>query len=147
MTRISVYKTSSVYSRFFIVFGSIFACLGILLIIRALSKGFNSQFPSGDWNSVIYSVQGLLFIIMGVSNLINRKYFIEWDDNELRFYLPKTSRPQTLKFADIVSVEIKLFQIQLELKDRNMILDLDTLQFEDLKRIKEKFETIGRFDS
>jgi hypothetical protein len=146
MTRINVFKTSLVFSRFFIIFGSIFAFLGLLLIVRAFSKGFNTEFPSGDWNSVIYTAQGLLFIIMGTSNLINRKYFIEWDDNELRFYLPKAANPETIKFADIVTVDIKLFQIQMGLKNRSISLDLDNLQFEDLKKIKEKFETINKPD-
>jgi hypothetical protein len=147
MTRINIFKTSLAFSRFFIIFGSIFACLGMFLIIRAFLIGFNTQFPSGDWNSVIYTFQGLLFIIMGSSNLINRKYYIEWDDNELRFFLPKTNNPETLKFADILTIDIKLFQIQLGLNDRKITIDLDNLQFEDLKRIKEKFEAINKLSS
>jgi len=50
MTRISVYKTPTVFSKFFIVFGAFFTVLGIILIIRALMNGFNTEFQSGDWN-------------------------------------------------------------------------------------------------
>lgn len=144
MTRISVYKTPTVFSKFFIVFGAFFTVLGIALIIRALIKGFDIKFPSGDWNSVLYTIQGLLFIIMGSSGLINRKYYIEWDDRELRYFLPFPKRSETIKFDDIVSINIKLFEIQLNLSDRTVILDLNSLQFEDLKMIKEKFEALAK---
>ena len=65
MTRIKVFKTRKGISIFFIIFGAVFTILGILLIIKTLIHGFNTKFPSGDWNSVIYSVQGVFFIIIG----------------------------------------------------------------------------------
>ena len=76
MTRISVYRYPAILAKFFIVFGSIFTILGILLLIKSLIDSFNLHFPSGDWNSVTFIVQGLLFTIMGSSGLIIRKYFI-----------------------------------------------------------------------
>lgn len=142
MTRINVYRTSAGFSKFFIAFGSIFALLGIYLFINAMVKGFDAQFPSGDWNSVTFTVQGILFIIMGASNLYVRKYLIEWDDNEIRFLLPDTKRLEKVNLDDILSVNIRLFEIELILKDQKRILDLNNLQFEDLKKIKTKFETL-----
>jgi hypothetical protein len=144
MTRINVYRSSTVLSKFFIVFGSIFTLSGILLLIQALIKGFNIHFPSGDWNSVTFTIQGLLFIIMGVGNLSVRKYFIEWDDKELIFFLPDTKKLEKVNFADIISVNIRLFEIELNLQNQIKILDLNTLQFEDLKKIKAKFETFKK---
>lgn len=144
MTRISVFKTPTVFSKFFIAFGAFFSILGIALIIRALINGFDTKFPSGDWNSILYTIQGLLFIIMGSSGLINRKYYIEWDDRELRYFLPFPKRSETIKFEDIVSINIKLFEIQLNLAGRTVILDLNSLQFEDLKMIKDKFEALAK---
>jgi hypothetical protein len=142
MTRINVFKTSTSFYRLFIILGSIFAVLGVLLIIKALINGFNIKFPSGDWNSVFYTIQGLLFIIMGAGNLSVRKYYIEWDDNELKFLLPDTKKIETIKLGDIISVTIRLFEIELKLPDKTRTLDLNNLQFEDLKKIKEKFENI-----
>ena len=144
MTRINVYRTSTVLSKFFIVFGSIFTLLGILLLIKALINGFNIHFPSGDWNSVTFTIQGLLFIIMGAGNLSVKKYFIEWDDKELRFLLPNTKKLEKVNLADIISVNIRLFEIELNLQNQKRILDLNNLQFEDLKKIKAKFETLKK---
>jgi len=142
MTRISVFKTSAPLAKFFIVFGVIFTTIGILLLIKALINGFNPGFPSGDWNSVLFTVQGLLFVIMGSGNLSVRKFYIEWNEEELRFFLPGTKKPEAVKLEDIISVTVRLFEIELQLPDKTRTLDLSNLQFEDLKKIKEKFEEI-----
>jgi hypothetical protein len=144
MTRINVFKTPTFLSKLFIVLGGIFSALGILLLLKALINGFNTKFPSGDWNSVLFTFQGLLFIIMGAGNLHVRKYYIEWDNNELKFLLPDTKKPESIKLGDIISVTIKLFEIDLQLVDKTRTLDLSNLQFEDLKKIKEKFEGINK---
>jgi hypothetical protein len=146
MTRIKVFKTQKGLSIFFLFFGIVFTTLGVGLIIKVNFQGFNTKFPSGDWSSVIYTLQGLLFIIMGSSTLINKKYFIEWDDNELRFLLPDTKKIETIKFEDIDSVNIRLFEIQINHGDKTRILDLNNLQFEDLRKIKERFDQIINLD-
>ena len=79
---------------------------------------------------------------MGAGNLSVRRYYIEWDDNELKFLLPDTKKLETIKLGDIISVKIRLFEIELKLPDKTRTLDLNNLQFEDLKKIKEKFEKI-----
>ncbi|MBW6500397.1 MAG: hypothetical protein K0B05_03295 [Bacteroidales bacterium] len=144
MTRIKVFKISTPFSKLFIIFGCIFFVFGILLIINALSSGFDTQLLSGDWNSVIYTLQGILFISIGAFSLLNRKYFIEWDDNELRFLMPDTKKIEVIKFDEVISVRIRLFEIELTLHDRTRTLDLNNLQFEDLRKIKAKFENFNR---
>jgi len=143
MERIRVFKVHKGFAGFFISFGTIFTLLGILLLIKSFIDGFNVKFPSGDWNSVMFTIQGLLFILMGYSNLKNKKYFIEWDDKELRYYLPDTKVIETLQFSEIESVIIKLFEIELKLIDSVKIINLENLEFEDLRRVKKKFEEIS----
>jgi hypothetical protein len=143
MIRINVFKTSAAFSKFFIVFGGIFAVFGTVLIIEALTSGFDLHFPSGDWSPVIFTLQGLLFIVMGATNLLNRKYYIEWDEETLRFLLPGGKRAETIRFAEILSTSVRLFEIEIVLSGGKRIIDLNNLRFEDLRRIKEKFETLG----
>jgi hypothetical protein len=81
---------------------------------------------------------------MGAGNLYARKYYIEWDDNELKFLLPDTKKLETIKLGDIISVTVRLFEIELKLPVKSRTIDLSNLQFEDLKKIKEKFEDIKR---
>ena len=73
---------------------------------------------------------------------ISRKYFIEWDEDELRYLLPATKKLEAIKFADIHSVRVKLFEIELQLAEGTRNLDLSNLQFKDLKKIKERFESL-----
>jgi hypothetical protein len=142
MTRIKVFKASQAFSGFFIIFGSIFAIFGIVQIVIALIDGFDKRFPSGDWNAIFFTAQGLLFVIMGTGNLATAKYFMEWDDKELRYLLPGINRIKTIKTEDIKSVNIRLFEIELILSDGSTVLDLNNLQFEDLRKIKEHFEKL-----
>jgi hypothetical protein len=142
MERIRIYKVHTGLAKFFIIFGSIFFILGCSLVIKSLINGFNFQFLSGDWNSVFFTLQGFLFIIMGYANLKSRKYFIEWDDNALRFHLPGSRNTETIRIPEIQSVCIRLFEIELKLPENTRILNLDNLQFEDIKKVKEKFESI-----
>lgn len=144
MERIRVSKVYPRLSKFFIIFGSIFAIIGSYLLIRSFISGFNIHFPSGDWNSVTFTIQGLLFFLLGYSNLKSGKYFIEWDDSELRFLLPGKKKTEVVKFDQIHSINIRLFEIELKLADSTCILNLDNLQFEDLRKVKEKFEHISK---
>jgi hypothetical protein len=63
---------------------------------------------------------------MGAGNLSVRKYYIEWDDNELHFLLPDTKIQETIKLGDIISVAIRLFEIELKLPDKTKTLALVT---------------------
>ncbi len=144
MTKINVFRTSKLLSRIFIILGLFFSIIGILLFIKSLSVGFDTRFPSGDWNSVTFIVQGLLFVAMGVGNLMVKKYFKEWDEYELHFFLPDTKKVEIIKLSEIVSVNIRLFEIQLNLQDRTRTLDLNNLQFEDLRKIKDHFESLNK---
>ena len=137
MERIKVSKVYPRLSKFFIIFGSIFSILGFCLLIKSLISGFNVHFPSGDWNSVAFTIQGILFILFGYSNLQSGKYFIEWDDNELRFLLPDMKKIEAIRFDQIQSISIRLFEIELKLAESTRTLNLDNLQFEDLRKIKE----------
>jgi hypothetical protein len=146
MERIRVSKVYPGVAKFFLIFGIIFSALGVFLLINSLIKGFNLRFPSGDWDSILFPIQGIFFILLGYSSLNSRKYFIEWDDNELRFLLPDTKKPEAIKFDQIQSVYIKLYEIELELSNSTRTLKLDNLQFEDLRKVKDKFEDIAKIN-
>jgi hypothetical protein len=143
MEKIRVYKVYKGLAIFFLVFGAVITLMGIALIIKSLISGFNIAFPGGDWNAVFFTLQGMLFIVMGSASLLSRKYFIEWDEQQLRYLLPDKKTVQIIKFTDIKSVNIRLFEIELTLPDSAKSLNLENLQFEDIKKVKKKFEDTG----
>jgi len=144
MTRINIFRSSTFLTKFFIGFGSLLSISGILLLVNALINGFNVELLSGDWSYVLFTIQGLLLLLVGSWNLVVKKYYIEWDDDELRFLLPDIKRLDTIKIDQILAVTIRLFEIEIKLKDKTKVVDLNNLQFEDIKKIKEKFEDLRK---
>lgn len=144
MTRINVFKNPTAMVRFFIIFGGLFTIIGIFLLIKAFNTGFNTNFQNGDWNSVLYTFLGGIFIIKGVEDLYVKKYYIEWDDNELRLLLPDNKTLETIILSDINHVNIRLFKIEFKLKDKTRLINLGNLRYKDLRKIKEKFEEIDK---
>ena len=144
MTRINVFKNPTAMVRFFIIFGGLFTISGIFLLIKAFNNGFNTNFQNGDWNSVLYTFLGGIFIIKGVEDLYVKKYYIEWDDNELRLLLPDNKTLETIILSDINHVNIRLFKIEFKLKDKTRLINLGNLRYKDLRKIKEKFEEIDK---
>ena len=62
---------------------------------------------------------------------------------EIRYLLPYTKKTEVVKLDEIESVNIKLFEVELKLKNGSKIIKLDNLEFEDIKRIKERFGEIS----
>lgn len=144
MERINVFKGKSGLAKFFVIFGIIFTLIALSLVTYNIISGFNFRFPSGDWSSVFFVFQGILFIIIGYANLNRRKYFIEWDEKTMRFYLPGKKIVDTVLIDEIKSVSIKLFEIEMDLKSGPKKISLENLEFEDIKKIKGKLEEIQK---
>jgi hypothetical protein len=144
MERIRVFKGRTGLAKFFVIFGIIYTLSGLALFTKYLTMGFNFSFPSGDWNSVFFVFQGILFIIMGYAFLNRRKYFIEWDDKEMRFLLPGAKAVDSVIIDDIKSVNIRLFEIEMELKNGTRKINLENLEFEDIRKIKGKLEKLQK---
>ena len=97
MERLKVYKVKRGYLNFLVVFGSIFLIIGLWLIIKSVIQKTNLE-----WNSITFSLQGIIFIIMGYMNLRSEKYFIEWDDTQVKYLLPNTNRIERINFSEIM---------------------------------------------
>ncbi len=130
--------------RFFIIFGGLFTITGIFLLIKAFNTGFNTNFQNGDWNSVLFTFLGIIFIIRGVENLYVKKYYIEWDETELRLLLPDKKTLETIMLSDINHVNIRLFKVEFKLNDKTRFINLSNLRYKDSRKIKEKFEEIEK---
>ena len=144
MTRVKAFKSQTILSKLMIGFGILFLLVGIFAIVSFFVRESPTESSSMDWTGFLQGFQGLFFIGLGAYNLRNEKYYIEWDDHQLRFFLPDTKQPETIDFADIDSINIKLFEIELYIKDKKRTLDLNTLKYEDLKKVKSKFEPLQK---
>ncbi|HEY5592160.1 MAG TPA: hypothetical protein VIK55_14240 [Paludibacter sp.] len=144
MERIKIFTINKGLTKFFIISGIVCFVSGISLLTYSLINGFKIEFIGGDWSYVIFTIEGILFFLLGYSNLIYGKYFIEWNDEELKYLLPKNKHAETIKISDIEAIEIKLFEISIQLPGSNKKLNLENVRFKELKSIKTKFEEIKR---
>jgi len=144
MEKIKIFTLNKGLTKFFIIFGIVSFVLGICLLIYSFINGFKTAFLGGDWSYVIFTIEGILFFFIGYSNSIYGKYYIEWNDEELKYLLPKNKLVEIIKISDIKAIEINPFEIQIQLPESNKILNLENIRFKELKRIKIKFDEIKR---
>ena len=144
MERIQIYTRQKGFELFFKVSGILFFVLGLTGLIISYKEGFKTAFIGGNLNYYIFTIQGLMFFFMGHSYKRNEKYFIEWNDTELRYLLPKNKSVEIINLSEIREISIKIFEVCLRLPENEKILNLENIQFKELRKIKEKFEEIKR---
>ncbi|MBK9391478.1 MAG: hypothetical protein IPN68_15305 [Bacteroidetes bacterium] len=142
MERIRVIRISSFLTWTLLIIAVTNAVLGGIFLIKNISVETANEGSKGIVNAIFMIIQGGIFIVWGLINLNNRKYYIEWDETEIRLLLPDTKKTETIKFSDIQSVIVRLFEIELKLTEKVRVIDLNTLKSEDLKKVKEMFERI-----
>ncbi len=144
MERIQIYTRQRGFVLFFKISGIFSFILGLTGLIISYKEGFKTAFFGGNWNYYIFTFQGLMFFFMGHTYKRNEKYFIEWNETELRYLLPKNKSIETINISEIREVSVKLYEIKLQLLEIEKSLSLENVQFKELKRIKEKFEEIRK---
>ncbi len=137
MTRVKAFRTQKILSKIMIGFGVLLLAIGIFAVGKIIFV--DSDF---DWTPLFQGFQGIIFISLGIYNLRNEKYYIEWDEQQVRFFLPQTKQLEVINIEDIQTIEVRLFEIELQLEDRNFTLDLNTMQDEALKQVKAKFKDL-----
>ncbi|NLJ38992.1 MAG: hypothetical protein GX432_09570 [Candidatus Atribacteria bacterium] len=145
MERIQIYKKQKGLEIYVKIFGLLFILFGMTFLIKSLMNGDKTDFNQGDRNYLFYIIQviqGAALFALGYSNKKNEKLFIEWDEKEMRYLLSKNKTIEKIKFEDIRKVTIQLYEIKIELPSTEKVLNLKNIQYNELKKIKEKFEEL-----
>lgn len=145
MERIQIYKKQKGLEIYVKIFGLLFILFGMTFLIKSLMNGDKTDFNKGDWNYLFYIIQviqGAALFALGYSNKKNEKLFIEWDEKEMRYLLSKNKTIEKIKFEDIRKVTLQLYEIKIELPSTEKVLNLKNIQYNELKKIKEKFEEL-----
>lgn len=80
MTRVKAFKTQKVFSKLMIGFGILLLSVGLFAVIKRIVDDSSSESLASNWTPFLQGFQGLFFIVFGIYNLRNNKYYIEWDD-------------------------------------------------------------------
>ncbi len=134
MKTIYAYKNSSHYR----IIGLFIIIVSSILIILNLVKGYRGNF----WEyfgqlitSGINLIIGFLFLYFPKCN----SYFVKFDTDKIIFKTPKNKLTE-VKYKDIDSYEIHIFEIILHLKNGKTIsINLESFSYEQLKKVKEEF--------
>lgn len=140
MERHDIIETNKGLAYTLIIIGIILICVTLAMTINAMLSDLEEE--AFEWTSVLYFVQGLSLVVIGVSQLRWRKYYIEWNTDEIRYRMPGNKEEESIKIADIRNLEIKLYEVQLQLKDREKVINLEHAQFKSIRRVKDMFEEL-----
>mgnify|MGYP003565152791 CR=1 FL=1 len=137
MERLKIYKGKKGIANFLIVFGGIYIIFGLGLVINSAMNKANVE-----WTSIIFTLQGILFVFWGNNILRSGKYFIEWNDVQMNYLLPNTKSIETFVYSQVKGVQIDLFEIKVDLGESKKVINLENMEFEHIKSLKQKFEEI-----
>ncbi|MCZ4695753.1 hypothetical protein DWB61_13580 [Ancylomarina euxinus] len=137
MEKIQLYKVKKVNVRFFMWFSLFFVIFGLVDLINASINGFNSKFPGGDWLSVIYILQGITFALMGYQQMKRGQYFIECDDKEFKYLIPKSKTVKCLAIADMEELIMDGIDIRFQVKEIEHHIRLEHIEWKELNSVKE----------
>jgi len=129
--------------KIILIYGVLLFIFVMGFLIYSLINDPGTKSLSGNWNYILLALQGVLFSAMGYMQLRYDRYFIEWNDSEIRYLLPKQKNIEHINIVDIDSVVIKLSEIQIHMGRETKTIPLSNLQYAELKRIKNKFEEIN----
>jgi hypothetical protein len=140
--RINLYKLRQGSTKVYIAVGIVFLVLGLVLLFTYLS--LDTEFSGHNWNSVLYALQGIVFILIGFYYLKYRKYFIEWNDSEITYRLKGDKHTKRIEISDIKALEIKINKVIIHSDEHTKAVELnfEQIEYKTLRKIKDRFETI-----
>lgn len=136
MERIQLFHAKKLTIRFLLAGSIFFFLFGISHLIYALINGFEVGFP-GDWMSVIFIIQGILYVIWTNSEARKSRYFISWDKKVLKYLLPNNKTLVSLAISEIESVKMNGIEICIQTKEDKQKLRLEYIEWKELNGVKE----------
>ena len=144
MKRVTYYKGTRAKNIFLLSLGVLTLLIGIIGLLGAIFsiKWLNDNF--GKWNIVTYLLIGSSYLATYYSIMRKKRKFIEWDDEIVRLGSPGKDKVEIINVADIESVEIKIYDITIKLKDSSTRkLTMEGLSFKEIQLIKENFRKLS----
>jgi hypothetical protein len=146
MTKIHLKKQLPLLRYIFIFVGTVFLVLGCMQSIPLFQKRFNPAFPGGDWNPIIYVVEGILFLSIGIYFSLRKKYFIRLGKEKLQLQIPQQASIQSIPWNEINHVHIGLMEIDVVTKqgEEKKIPLHEVGEFQKIKKINTYFEALKK---
>ncbi|MGC9342006.1 MAG: hypothetical protein ACP5E3_04850 [Bacteroidales bacterium] len=99
MTRIRATKKNKGLEKVLLTIGILLVVVSIIMFIIDLVLNSNADLK--PLNYILLFIQGVLLIVLASFNTRYRKYYIEWDDDIIEYFLPKVKKPVRIEISDI----------------------------------------------
>lgn len=126
-----------------------FFAFGLILLVYAFAV--MESIPYGDVSffkhnltALFHVCQSVTLMLFGVGLLYSMRYHFSWDANELRYHLPKQKEEERISIDEIVNVDIRLTEVQIETSKGAHKLSLDRLSYAHVREIKSYFEELAK---
>ncbi|MRT92975.1 hypothetical protein [Ancylomarina sp. 16SWW S1-10-2] len=133
--RIQLYKVKKVNIKFFMWFSLFAFAYGLFLFILGLSHGFKFDFP-GDWSSIAFMAQGLIFALIAYQQWYRGKYFIELDNDNLSYQLPDSKRVVSILISDIKQIKMDGIEMFILANGSESKILFEHIEWKELNRVK-----------
>jgi hypothetical protein len=142
MERVKIYRIKKQSIKYLMIIGAIFLFAGVILSLRFIIQGIDSQLLPLNLIYLPFTSLGFLLIIFGYLALSDDKYFFAWNDVEIAYLLPKHKDVNIIKIADIKGISIKSFEITIKIADSEKNLNLENIEYAEFQTIKNALEGI-----
>ena len=142
MEIIRLYKSNRLTAWFMTILGLSALILGGWGMVLAVKSGFDTRLLEGNWIYAIHILQGVVFINLGYSIFKKGRYFVGWDNREIRYMLPGCKNVEIIKITEVSEIDLKLFEVSLRIGDSVKVMDLKDIEYQPLRRIKSYFEEL-----
>ncbi|MFW5708532.1 MAG: hypothetical protein ACOCX0_01765 [Bacteroidota bacterium] len=142
MAFIRVYRHNKTAIRFFLGLGVILFIGGTGLFVYARWFAEQGKVTLFTANYITLAFQGVVAFWVGLYTIRNEKYFLEWNDEVICWWLPRKKKAEILKIADIRSVKKDRHKIVVGLENTQKEINLNFFFYPERKLIMEKFEAI-----
>jgi hypothetical protein len=129
-----------------LIFGFVFLCFvfGFGTSIYILVRGSEPNVEGDDWYFLTAIFQGAMAILFGLLFFKRERYFFEWDATTVRYFMPSDNQQETIAIADIKSVTVRKYEIELTLKNSVKLINIKNLKPEQMQRVRQQLEAIGQ---
>ena len=141
MEKINIFKNPKSLMAIVLGFGILLLMVSGAGLYKSLIKGFSLR---NDWLFLLNFLESIVFISIYLFFTRKSKYFIEWNDKMVSWYLPGTSKIQSYSFDELDDIRINILNISFNTCEGRENLNLDSLDYDTIKRLKSVFPTFRR---
>ena len=135
MEKIQLFKFKKTNFRFLLGAAIFFLLFGIGDFVFAIKDGFNFEFP-GDWMSVVFVIQGVLYLFWAREIRQRGQFFIGCDDMDFKYLIPESKTVQSVAIVNMEELRMDGIDIRFQVKETEHHIRLEGIEWEELNRVK-----------